>query len=123
MTIFVFTDEALAEKHEAFLATDFTFDQLKKELQRQCDLFPETARAKPSFYKRGRKSKKENWFEGDILAMQGSLKCGGVPRECWPWVSLHKRLIQGDLKQIARNAFNLILAAKKISEILTVMED
>lgn len=123
MTIFVFTDEALAEIHEKFLATDFTFEELKNEIQRQCDLFPATARAKPSFFKRGRKAQKDNWFEGDIQAMQSSIKCGGAVRTCWPWVVIHKRMIKGDLKEIARNSFNLILAAKRISEVLTVLED
>lgn len=122
-TIFTYTDEALNEIHERFLESDFTFDELKREVERQCRLFPESARAKPSFFKRGRKSKKENWFEGDIQAMQSSLKCGGVARTSWPWVVIHKRLIQGELKEMAREAFNLILAAKKISEVLTVLED
>ena len=83
----------------------------------------EGARAKPSFFKRGRKAKKENWFEADIQAMQSSLKCGGLARTSWPWVVIHKRMIQGNLKEIARGCFNMVMAAKKIAEVLTVLEE
>ena len=138
MSIFASTDAALAERHRKFVETDFTFEDLTRELLRQCAEFPKGSRARPSFLKRGRKAQGVNYYEATIEVDQSALGPGGKVRGSYMSGGIRtrkktafaprsfcasRRIVKGELKEMAEEALAVILAAKRVAEIFTVMEE
>lgn len=125
MNIFSYTDEALENEHDLLLKQELSYERLIDKLLDYVRAFPDTAMAWPSVTKR-----KGDGIEINIKAVKAR-----APEECatykasmqWtgrpPSFVVHKRVIRGDLIEIARLALATIRAAKTISEVLTVLEE
>ena len=116
------TDDVLKQKHQKFLEQDFNFDLLRKELDAESKMFGDAC-AYPRFFKRGRAAKGRNYFEATIEVKSALLKWGGKPTTSYEGHTIHRRIIDGNLKDMAKEAFELILAAKRIAEIVTALEE
>ena len=121
MSIFSFPDDIIEKKYSNCKFS--TFEDLKNELEKQVGTFPSGARIVPVVLKRGRVSKKENYFEITIKASTATLAPNMKPRCLREWVVIHRRLITGTIDQMAKEALAIIFATKQMSEILTVLEE
>lgn len=138
MNIFTLSEKALEEKHKRFMDSDFDFDRMIHFIRGQCDSFPDGSAAHPDIFQRGRAKQKEKFLEAVIKVRQSTLGHGGhagskrrsftggvitVKRNSNKWITAHRRIIKGTLHEMAEEALATIVAAKRIAEILTVLEE
>lgn len=125
MNIIALTEKALEEKNKTFLQSEFNFDQLLRFVRRQCEAFPDDAVTRADIFRRGRAAKKERFLEATISAKHSKLGHGGHKRDgrsAGKLLTIHRRIIKGTLHEMAEEALATIIAAKRICEILTVLE-
>lgn len=120
--IFAHADSAAEQLAAQFQQRDFTYDDLLAEISNWCRAFPKEGPAWPEAYRRG----KTSGVAHPVLGLQIRIKIRGALRRNGREYVVHDRMIDGhtfSLKEMAKEAFATILAAKKIAEALTVLEE
>lgn len=103
---------------EKFLRADFSYDALVEELLRLSKGFPPESPAWPSIVKRvGGKILMR--ISAHLPESKDSI-CGG---RRYPHRVISSTLLEGDLKDIGRQAMEITIAAKNIAEALMVIEE
>jgi hypothetical protein len=124
MSIHAIPSADLAEQHIRFLAKEFTYDQLMEQLIREDKMFPMDSSIWPKIIRRTPRGV-PNRIEIHIYAIKRlsqTNKSSHVANSRPPGIIMFTRILEGELKDVARQAFGIIEAAKKAADEFAVLE-
>lgn len=124
MSIHAIPSVDLAELHSAFLSQEFTYDQLIQQLVQEDKMFPMDASIWPKVIRRTPRGV-PNKLEIQIYAIKRlsqSNKNSHVANTRPPGIIMYTRILEGELMDVAVQAFNIFEAIKRVADEFAALE-